>query len=176
MSGGDGKGILEVVSASVPRTAPGVTVLVLACLAAGCGSSTPGPSPVANVVPTPPAPSRAGNILLEIVSSSPAAGAALPRGTMQRFTARLRYDAADSAASPLFLVGHLMQWNGAVSADNPGDFHFPTPGRSGETEAEIERTLIGSPGAVWITWTLAMRNPDGTTFPGASFTTTFVIL
>jgi hypothetical protein len=126
-------------------------------------------------VPSPPAPTRIGNIVLELVSSAPAAGSTLPRGTAQRFTARLRYDAADSSAGPLFLVGHLTQWNGPTMADNPPDFHFMTPGRSGETEATIDRTLIGTPGVVWINWTLAMQNADGTTFAGATFTTTHTI-
>lgn len=118
---------------------------------------------------------RVGNILLEPVSVSPAPGTALPRGTTQRFTATLRYDIADSAATPIFLVAALQQWNGGTLADRPNDMHFPTPGSAGQTDATIERTLITSPGAVWITWTLAMRNADGSTFAGASFTTAYPI-
>ena len=145
--------------------AVGLASALWACGGGGGMVSRPGPA-----APPLPFPTRVGNIVLEVVSASPMAGASLARGRRQRFVTTLRYDAADSAASPLFLVGQLTQYAGGTVADKPDDFHFETPARSGTVEAVIERDVIDGAGEVRITWILAMLNPDRTTFGGATIT------
>jgi hypothetical protein len=116
-----------------------------------------------------------GDITLQLISVNPPAGASVPRASALRFVARLRYSAGTSPAAPLFLVAQLQQFQGALVVDSPGDFHFATPGRTGDVEAVIDRTTIGAAGTLRIAWVLAMMNADGSTFTGASFTTTFAI-
>lgn len=150
-----------------------IAVLVLA----GCGGSSPTenrPLPPTGPPPVPP-PTSSGNITLTLLSGSPMPDTAVQRGLRTRLVTRLRYDAADSTARPLFLVAHLTQFEGANLRDDPSDFHFPTPDRSGEVEAVIERDIIATPGTLRIAWTLAMVRPDGTSFAGASFTTSYPI-
>ena len=142
-----------------------------------CGGSPTAPGAPAPAQPPPPVPPPAsvGDISLRLVSASPAENTPVRRGAAHRFVARLHYSAGTSPAGPLFLVAQLRQFAGPTPLDSPDDFHFATPGRSGEVEAVIDRTTIDSAGVVRITWILAMANPDRSTFPGASFTTSYPV-
>ena len=162
-----------------------ICAVLFGCIVAGCGGSSGAPSPPTGPVqppnsppptnPSPSPPTSIDNITLAIVSASPDPGSGLARASAQHFTARLRYDAAGSTATPVFVVAHLTQWNGGVIVDNPGDFHFSTPVRSGEIETTIDRRTLESLGVLWIGWQFVLQRPDGTLFAGASFTSTFPI-
>jgi hypothetical protein len=44
-----------------------------------------------------------------------------------------------------------------------------------QTEKSIHDGNTSSEGTLWISWTLAMQNPDGSTFEGATFTSSYPI-
>ncbi len=161
-------GGLEHMSISVGRGLAAILTMV----ACSGSPASPGPTPAP---PAPPPPTSVGDISLQLISVDPPEGASVPRASAQRFVARLRYSAGTAAAAPLFLVAQLRQFQGAVAVDSPEDFHFPTPDRSGQVEAVIDRTIIGAAGTLRIHWVLAMVNADRSTFAGASFTTSFPI-
>lgn len=142
-----------------------------------CGGGGSSPSDPGNPVPAPQPPTAVGDIRLEVISSTPPPGSALTRGAAQRFVTRFRFSSGSSTARPLFLVGHLRQFQGGDLVDDPFDFHFHPnpPSRDGEIEATIDRTVINASGSCRIVWTLAMENPDGTTFAGASLEHVYTI-